>query len=910
MKHLLSILVACSVLSGFAAQRTIDEATALQLVKSQRNLTTADTANFYIGTVTNYINERYCPVDEALASQQKWLVSSQDKWLVFANEEPLMTWTHNCTYYYVPKSYDDNGPAPVFAVKGTLPPLNERLTIIERNVNQPSYKGKKLMMDSRASISGTINNPYSEKTHVVLIATGTGENIRGRYDACAHTYKMLTELYSIPKENITLLLDDNQDEILYDDTAPFSHDIDGDGLDEDIQVPSIQNLHKSIARLRNKTGQYLFYYFGEVCDEDASDGPKLYMKNDESISSGYISTRNLDEILEYINAKCNNVVVIGSASNYFGTDINRSVVTTSSRGHMFRPTEEQQLAFASAWVDGQCYQKGQASLSADADRNGYVSMAENLKYIEETLIDIYDSNWPNINSTPAGLKDKLALNNIPEISGPMIRDNIEDVGNEPNTSSKITWNSPDIWVRNNDDGLSIQESEHIKGDSVGMVHIYVRMKHNGGEVADENPQRHMYLYWNVKELGLSTTDLANDQSVGGLIADIPFFNALTPNSTTIQTYAWQLPETLRERIISNEGVLDVTITAIIANKNEVAGDEHFNTALYNTAARSTITVVDPSYGRQHRGDSPIDIPKEGVKIPIVIHNSKATRQAFNLTVLPDGSIKDYNAFKFSEITMYLGNELYKSWVANGKSGTDIKNYTGEPQRIYLKSPNSSINGIELAANSSDTVFMTIQAFYGMTSESKLEDTFHLTLTDSSDNLIDGTTLRVLISGSGSGIGEPIIGEINPGIESFGTLTANNVGQQDACKWMDKDHNTLGTGKSLTIDLGKNRREYILKVTSANDNSVAYAYTEPIGIQISSVTPNPCSSQFCISTNVPTSSGTTISIANVDGTWCKNIPVNKGETQIEVSTADFPAGRYFVSLIVDGNVISNKQIIKL
>ena len=52
-----------------------------------------------------------------------------------------------------------------------------------------------------------------------------------------------------------------------------------------------------------------------------------------------------------------------------------------------------------------------------------------------------------------------------------------------------------------------------------------------------------------------------------------------------------------------------------------------------------------------------------------------------------------------------------------------------------------------------------------------------------------------------------------------------------------------------------------------------------------------------------------SIANVDGTWCKNIPVNKGETQIEVSTADFPAGRYFVSLIVDGNVISNKQIIK-
>lgn len=204
MKHSLAILMACSVLSGFAAQRTVDEAAALQLVKSQRHLTTADTANFYIGTVSNYINESYCPVDLALASQQKWLVSSQDKWLVFANEEPLMTWTHNCTYYYVPKSCDDDEPAPIFAVKGTLPPLKERLTIIECNVSQPSYNGKKLLIGNNASENGEINNPYAEKIHAVLIATGTGENIRGRYDACAHTYKMLTELYGITNVDGTL----------------------------------------------------------------------------------------------------------------------------------------------------------------------------------------------------------------------------------------------------------------------------------------------------------------------------------------------------------------------------------------------------------------------------------------------------------------------------------------------------------------------------------------------------------------------------------------------------------------------------------------------------------------------------------------------------------------------------------
>ena len=171
--------------------------------------------------------------------------------------------------------------------------------------------------------------------------------------------------------------------------------------------------------------------------------------------------------------------------------------------------------------------------------------------------------------------------------------------------------------------------------------------------------------------------------------------------------------------------------------------------------------------------------------------------------------------------------------------------------------------------------MTIQAYSGATSTFKLDDTFYLTLTNNENKTIGGTGFRVLISGSGTDISEPVIGEINPGIGSLGTLTANNANQQAAYKWMDKDHNTLGTGKSLTIDLGKNRREYILKVTSAKDNSVAYAYTEPIGIQISGISPNPCSSQICISTNVPTSSGTVISITNIAGTWHKDIPVKEG-----------------------------------
>ena len=913
MKHLLSILVACSVLSGFAAQRTVDEATALQLVKSQRNLTTADTANFYIGTVTNYINERYCPVDEALASQQKWLVSSQDKWLVFANEEPLMTWTHNCTYYYVPKSYDDNGPAPVFAVKGTLPPLKERLTLIERNVSQPSYNGKKPIMGSMASINETINNPYAKKIRAILVTTGTGENTKGRYDACANTYKMLTGLYGIPKENISLFIDDNNSANLDDGEGQLSHDIDGDGINEVIAQPTKKNILSSATNIKGKPDMLLFYYFGEISYNEHERGGAVLRLKGGNISSEYeLSSSELYQIVSDADAKFNNLVIIGKSSNEFCQKFDPHfgyiTSTTSSDYWAFKPQEEHLLAFADTWVYCQNKNEGQDFQVADADSNGYVTMEEAFNYTKSSLKELYNGNFPYIVSNTKDLKGKLAINHIPTTSWPIIRDNEEDVGNEPNNSNIIVWNSPDIWLRNQNDGLTNQESEHIKEND---VYVYVRLSHNGGEVADKDAKRNVNLLWSIKHLGEREVSTYMGPPEGSFIAELHYTDELKLNDSTILCYQWTLPEELQKRISNNGNVLDVDIAAVITKEDEFAWYKYLDFHKHSTSACKAVTVVDPTLGTKYSNeDSPTQISKDGVTIPVVVYNGSSYAQTYNIKAIRDNSATGRSAFDFSEITMYLGNSIYQSWVSNGKNGTDIKNYSGEPQRVYLKSPNSSINGIELPPNSCDTILMTIQAYSGATSAFKLDDTFHLTLTNNENKIIGGTGFRVLINGSGSDIGEPIIGEIDPGIGSLGTLTAKNISQQTACRWMDKDHNTLGTGNSLTIDLGKDRKEYILKVTSTIDNSVVYAYTEPIGIQISGISPNPCSSQICISTNVPTSSGTVISITNIDGAWHKDIPVKEGETQIEVSTADFPAGRYFVSLIVDGNVISNKQIVKL
>lgn len=197
------ILVACIALSGHAGIRSVDEESALKAVKAERNLSDVDTANFYIGSVSSYVNEDYCPVDTTTANALKWLNSDGEKWLVFANEEPLLTWQHKCTYYYVPKSYDEAEEIPVFAVEGTLPPSGQHLCLLEKNIKKSSAISKFKSSTSYNLLSQS--NQYSTKTHAVLVSYAYGDYTYGRYQVCANAYNMLREVYGIPKENISLL---------------------------------------------------------------------------------------------------------------------------------------------------------------------------------------------------------------------------------------------------------------------------------------------------------------------------------------------------------------------------------------------------------------------------------------------------------------------------------------------------------------------------------------------------------------------------------------------------------------------------------------------------------------------------------------------------------------------------------
>ncbi len=74
-----------------------------------------------------------------------------------------------------------------------------------------------------------------------------------------------------------------------------------------------------------------------------------------------------------------------------------------------------------------------------------------------------------------------------------IRDNIEDTGLEPNTTTEIFWESPDIWYRNEADGGLEHETPYYDYNTHFTGFIYVKVTNRGTKDFFPTQQKAKYL---------------------------------------------------------------------------------------------------------------------------------------------------------------------------------------------------------------------------------------------------------------------------------------------------------------------------------------------------------------------------------------------------------------------------------
>lgn len=490
-----------------------------------------------------------------------------------------------------------------------------------------------------------------------------------------------------------------------------------------------------------------------------------------------------------------------------------------------------------------------------------------------------------------------------------MRNRFNDAGRD--AGYEWTWDfdsSPDIWVRNSDDGFQFenQVNEEIEFSSSQDRYVYVRVGNKGCVASEGNEE--LVVYHSVA--GSSTVwpdgwDGSNWQLGGDIIGTVTL-PALEPGESEIIEIPWSMMYNTNTCIlarIENAGSDD----PIIEHPNQLGHDVYYN----NNIAMNNILVVNI-----YPGKTPPIV--DGVEYPYGSHvevgNQSSIREEFDL-IFRTGINESGNVLtEEAEVVLYLDDEtwgLLQDEIVNHK-GIEIIN--SDMRKIQLKDTLIEFRNIEFPIEQRQRIYV---GFSFLTEEltGKNDFRFHVLQKKSNDdsllgdNWTGGVHFRVskydreaFYANAGD---EEVVKKGEPV-----TLSANQIDEGATYNWYDEKGNLIHTGISF-IDNPKSSRKYKLEVISSVDLFKDYDEVE-VEVEtcfISNISPNPAFDYIDVNYLSENVSNAVLAITPVDGNGnVNNYILDINETTKHVDISSLPSGSYSVALICDGELKDAKSII--
>ena len=252
-----------------------------------------------------------------------------------------------------------------------------------------------------------------------------------------------------------------------------------------------------------------------------------------------------------------------------------------------------------------------------------------------------------------------------------------DIGKEPNTTNrKVFWDSPDIWIRNRDNGeINWQHQDpEYRNENTPLRplpnYVYVRVRNNGCKASDPNAK--LALYWAKASTGLAwprqwDNYYENGQLRGDLIDSVAI-GEIKPGDFKIVKFPWYPPN---PSFFSEDFGLDSAHFCLLARildgfNLQESESVWQNTKNNNGIAWKNVSIVD--------------------NVPGLISNTNIfgtgrvfVRNPFNSPInnntiffdIPDGEIGE-NILNGSRVKVDLGNDLYNKWLSAGAYGHGVE----------------------------------------------------------------------------------------------------------------------------------------------------------------------------------------------------------------------------------------------
>jgi len=485
-----------------------------------------------------------------------------------------------------------------------------------------------------------------------------------------------------------------------------------------------------------------------------------------------------------------------------------------------------------------------------------------------------------------------------------IRDSYEDIGQEPNIhTNNVFWHSPDIWVRNQNDGQTNQVHQNPEYDPIIPNYLYVRITNKGCSPSSGNDE--LKLYWakaNTQllwDLHWNGTLFVNGVLMGDQITtlNVPI---IQPGEEIILEAEWLVPDP-EDYIGINENPWHFCLLARIESENdpmtvpEVEFLPH-NVRNNNNIAWKNTTVVDiipntPTIG--------------GL---VAVSNPFTTTKTYTLELFAESNETGKAIYDEAEVTIEMDEILFNAWEIGNKTGANFITTSNE-KKLIAAGNNVLIDNIQLAPQDYGTVFLTFN-FLSKELTDKTKYTYHVIQRDKATNqIVGGETYEIRKQprpGFSADAGDDKEVERNESV----TLQAETINEDAVYNWYNTDGNLIATGSTLTIS-PEFSTQYKLEIISDLDGLKDY---DDIAVTVNpyriiNISPNPTNSQVTVNYQAEGANSSFVMIVNQNTGNSENYILDTSLNTVNIDLSHLSTALYSVILIADGEVQDSKNLLK-
>lgn len=487
----------------------------------------------------------------------------------------------------------------------------------------------------------------------------------------------------------------------------------------------------------------------------------------------------------------------------------------------------------------------------------------------------------------------------------MVKDSQDDTGAEPNTVTQYMWTSDNIWVRNNNDsGLTHENPDYSANGNPNYVKVRVINKSCVASTGSEQ----LKLYWAKASTALGypnpwmgginhpTTGASMGNPVGTLT--IPIIPA---GGVTILTFPWQVPNPANYGTDGDQWHFCL-LTRIEATSDPMTfsetGDLNANVRNNNNIAWKNVTVVDIL---------PNNVVNPGgvVAVGNPFNHPKTFFLELEIADLETGK----PIYQEAEVGIKMNDVLYQAWERGGKEA-QLLDPTLEEKRKIVRGNHVILDNIAFNANETGTLRLD---FNFLTKEltDKTNYAYHVIQKDAeTGQIIGGETF--IINKNPRPIFEAEAPDKEVDLNQAITISAEDINEPAIYNWYDNDGNLIYQGKDLQIANAISEK-YKLEVISTVDGFKDYTEVEVTlkPSTLENIVPNPATNNVLISYKLNSVSSAYLMVIGYYGSNGTSnnyiLDVNSSETNLNVS--NYPSGFYTVALVVNGEIVDAKTLIK-